>query len=101
MVIYNVTIKVKPEVADQWLGWMKEEHLSQMLATGLFVNHRMARLLDQEEDEGITFVVQYECKSLDDYEAYLSNFADEMRQKGLTKFGDQFIAFRTLMEIIE
>jgi hypothetical protein len=31
----------------------------------------------------------------------LTEFAPEMRQKGLDKWGDRFIAFRTLMKIVD
>ncbi|MEI2737728.1 MAG: DUF4286 family protein [Chitinophagaceae bacterium] len=28
MIIYNVTIKVEHSIADQWLTWLKEEHIN-------------------------------------------------------------------------
>jgi hypothetical protein len=100
MIIYNVTLKVDKACADQWLHWMKTEHAPEMMRTGLFSDYRICRLLEQDEREGPTFVVQYNCDSMEHYEAYLSAHADAMRQKGLQKFGDQVAAFRTLMETL-
>lgn len=98
MLIYNVTIKVETAVADEWLLWMKEEHMPELLQTGLFLDSRLYHLLEQDEQEGITYVAQYFCQNIKDYNAYISLHAQKMREKGLNRFGNRFMAFRTLME---
>jgi hypothetical protein len=100
MLIYNVSLKVEPGIADEWLKWMKEEHMPEVMQTGLFTDHKLLHLLQQDEKEGITFVAQYFCESMDHYTAYISNHAPSMREKGFKRFGNKFIAFRTLMETI-
>jgi hypothetical protein len=100
MIIYNVTIKVENEIADAWLQWMKSEHLADVLSTGLFTDARLCRLLQQDELEGVTYVAQYFCDSIKEYDAYIDNHAQLMREKGFQKFGGKFAAFRTVMEVI-
>lgn len=100
MIIYNVTIKVEANSAEKWLQWMKDEHLGDMMNTGLFSDYRMCRLLDQDETEGVTFVVQYHTDSIENYESYLKEHAPKMRQKGLSLFADKMVAFRTVMEVV-
>lgn len=100
MLIYNVTLKVHPDIVSEWKAWMQQIHIPEMMATGLFVEYSFCKLLDQNEHEGTTFVVQYFCNSRGDYEQYLQNYAPEMRQKGIDKFGDKVLGFRTLMESI-
>lgn len=100
MIIYNVTVKVSPARAEEWVLWMKEEHIPELLATGLFVESRLSRLLEQDESEGITYSAQYFCRNLNDYRSYIEQFAPLMREKGLKRFGDQMIAFRSVMEEI-
>jgi hypothetical protein len=99
MIIYNVTVKVHPKIAADWVRWMKEEHMPDLLRTGLFIESRLCRLLEQDETDGITYSAQYMCDSLDDYHDYIRKHAPLMREKGLKKFGDQFIAFRTVMSV--
>lgn len=99
MIIYNVTIKVHPAITQQWLRWMKEEHIPDLMRTGLFLDYKLCRLLEQDETEGTTFVVQYFCDSVEHYETYINEHAVAMREKGFKKFGDQFIAFRTVMSV--
>lgn len=99
MIIYNVTIKLHPDITAQWLRWMKEEHIPDLMRTGLFLEYKLCRLMDQDDSEGPTFVIQYFCDSTEHYETYIKEHAETMRERGTRKFGDQFIAFRTVMEV--
>lgn len=98
MITYNVTIKVHESIIDEWLQWMRTEHMPELLQTGLFTGYRLSRLLEQDETEGPTYTAQYFCKDITDYNTYISQHAPQMREKGFKKFGDRFIAFRTVME---
>lgn len=100
MIIYNVTIKVQAAVADEWVRWMRDEHMPELQRTGLFTDYRLCRLLEQDDSEGPTFSAQYFCDSLEDYHEYINRHAGVMRNKGQKKFGDKFIAFRTVMEAV-
>ncbi|MFY8129067.1 MAG: DUF4286 family protein [Chitinophagaceae bacterium] len=100
MYIYNVTIKLQWQIHDEWLAWMKQTHITNVLNTKCFTDYKMVRLLDIDEDEGPTYAVQYFCNSLNDYEHYINNFANSLRQEGTEKFGNKFIGFRTLMQIV-
>lgn len=98
MIIYNVTIKVDADAAKDWVKWMKEEHIPELMHTGLFVDTRLCRLLEQDETEGITYVAQYFCDTMEHYNTYISEYAQQMRDKGLARFGSKFSAFRTVMQ---
>jgi hypothetical protein len=99
MIIYNVTIKVQHDIAAEWLEWMKKEHMPELMKTGLFLDYRLCRLLEQDELEGITYTAQYFCDSLEHYNTYISEYAQKLRDKGFARFGNKFIAFRTVMEV--
>jgi hypothetical protein len=80
---------------------MQEEHLNDLVNTGLFTEARLCKLLDQDDEEGVTYVAQYFCITLDDFNLYIEQYAPIMRERGFAEFGNQFIAFRTLMEIVK
>lgn len=101
MIIYNVTIKADSAIAGDWVAWMKAEHIPDLLNTGLFTGHRLSRLLEQDESEGVTFVVQYFCEGMSQYNKYINEHAQVMRDKAFSRFGGRFAAFRTVMEVIE
>jgi hypothetical protein len=100
MIIYNVTIKIEKDMADAWVHWMKTEHMADLMSTGLFVDCRLCRLLEQDETDGVTYSAQYFCSGIEEYNDYIANYAQQMREKGSHLFGGKFVAFRTIMEII-
>jgi len=100
MIIYNVTIKVEHSIADQWLTWLKEEHINDVISTGCFTHAVILRLIEADDTEGVTFAVQYHTESKALYNRYIEQFSEEMRKKGADKWGNKFIAFRTLMQVV-
>ena len=101
MIVYNLTIKVSWGILDNWLPWELQEHIPAVMGTGSFDDYKFYRLLDEDETEGPTFVLQYFTSSLERYEQYVIEHASRHRQEGLDKWGDGFIAFRTLMSSYE
>ncbi len=98
MFIYNVTIKVKSEIHEEWLDWLKEIHIPEVLETGCFYEATIMQLLEIDDTEGPTFAVQYIAESKAAYNQYMEKYAAELRQKSYDKWGDAFIAFRSLMQ---
>ena len=45
MIIYNVTIKVEAQIADEWLQWLLNEHIPAVIQTNCFVEYKVLRLL--------------------------------------------------------
>jgi hypothetical protein len=99
-IIYNVTIKVQRSIHDAWLQWLQEEHIPDVIQTGCFTHAVILRLLEVDETEGPTFAVQYFAESKSLYNNYIQTHAAAMRQKGFDKWGDQFIAFRSVMQVV-
>ena len=100
MFIYNVTVKVEWPVHESWVAWIQQEHMQEVVDTGCFYKSQLLRLLDQDDDEGPTYSVQYFAESRSDYQRYIDDHATLMRQKVYDKWGDQVIAFRSLMQIV-
>lgn len=97
MIIYNVTIKVDNEILDEWLVWIAE-HMPQVVATGCFERSSFFELLEPRVDEHRTFVAQYMAKTQEDYQRYVNDFAPKMREEGMQKFGEKFVAFRSILK---
>lgn len=100
MFIYNVTIKLDNSIHEAWVKWMHEEHLPGIMNTGCFEKFQFVRLLDIDESEGPTYAVQYYAISKAQYNRYIDLYAANMRKASTDKWGDRFIAFRTLMEVV-
>jgi len=85
---------------SDWLSWMKNQHIPQMINTSLFIKVQINRVI--VEDEGNeTFAVAYTCLDMKDLHKYQDNFASKLQKKHLERYGDKVVAFRTIMEVIE
>jgi hypothetical protein len=101
MIIYNVTAKVEVQIADAWLQWMLNEHIAGMMKTGCFVDYKVIRLLEVDDSEGPTYAIQYYAQSKADYNRYIEIHSSKMRKLSFEKWGEQFIAFRSVMEVVK
>ncbi len=101
MIVYSVTIKIDLTAHDEWLNWMKEEHISEVINTGLFLNAKFHRVLNEDESDGVTYNVQYSANSISDYFDYRDTFATKLQQKANDKFEGKFVAFRTLLKEVK
>jgi hypothetical protein len=100
MIIYNVTVNVDQSIHENWLVWMQQKHIDEVLATGLFKSARMVKVLVEEEMGGTTYSVQYFTDSRQKLEDYYENHAPRLRQDGLALFGSKMLAFRTELEVL-
>jgi Domain of unknown function (DUF4286) len=100
MFIYNVTIKLDESIHEQWLQWLQQEHIPEVIATGCFTKATILRLLEIDDSEGPTYAIQYFAESKAQYNRYIEKFAPEMRQRSFDKWGNQFIAFRSVMQVV-
>lgn len=100
MLIYNVTLKVDWAVHEQWLAWMVDIHIPEVLETGCFIKNTFSRLLEIDDTEGPTYSSQYQAASRADYDRYMELYAAAMRKSVTDHWGDRCISFRTLMQVI-
>lgn len=99
MIQYNHTVNIEMSVEADWLKWMKEEQLPNILATGLFMHARIFRLLDIEESEGTaTYAVQLMAETKEHLDIYQMKYEPVMDKAHGNRFGKQSVSFRTLMK---
>ena len=99
-VVYNVTVKVQHNIANQWLQWLIHEHAPQIIATNCFTKFTALKLLEHDDEEGSTYVVQYFSENIEGYNRYITEFSEQFRKISFEKWGNRFIAFRTVMEVL-
>ncbi|HBK83449.1 MAG TPA: DUF4286 domain-containing protein, partial [Flavobacterium sp.] len=99
MIIYNVTINIEQSIQEQWLQWMQNKHIADVLATGIFNNARLVKVL-VDEDDGVTYSVQYFCDSKAKLNEYYKKYAHRLQQDAQALFGNKIIAFRTELEVL-
>jgi len=99
MIIYNVTINIDKDIHEEWLAWMKTEHIPEVMATGYFIENKICKIIG-DEDTGINYAIQYTALAFENYEAYKLNHATLLQKKVTDKYLGKFVAFRTLLEVL-
>ncbi len=100
MLLYNVTLIIEDSAAEEWLKWMKEVHIPEVMATEKFVSNRLLKVVDSP-NEGVTYCSQYVVENEEIYNDYQANFAPALQADLQEKFENRFVAFRTLMEFVD
>lgn len=98
MILYNVTVNIDPDVEIEWLEWMRSIHIPNVMATNLFFDQKIFRLLNEEDAS--TYSIQYFAKSLDELNLYFEKFAPALVKEHLDKYKDKHVAFRTVLESV-
>ena len=100
MIIYNVTVNVDSDVHEEWVRYMREEHIPDVLKTGCFLEARFTRVMVREE-QGVTYSTQYLCESEEILQKYADDFAPALQKDHKDRFEGKFAAFRTMLEVVD
>ena len=98
MYIYNVTITLEKEIHQDWLKWMNEVHIPDVMRRGIFTENKICKLITEESE--ITYAIQYTFSAMEDLHKYQKEFAPKLQKEHADKFKGKFAAFRTVLEII-
>jgi hypothetical protein len=101
MVIYSVSVRIKNEFEEEWLNWMKENHIPAVLSTKHFTNCEVFRVLIPEIEESVVmYKMKYYCETFENYLDYQKNDAARLQADHNDKFQGKFTASREVMENI-
>lgn len=101
MIVYNITTKVTPAIAEEWLVWQQSKYIPEIMATYLCNECKLFRLIGVEEEDGPTFTLQLFFADMEKYEAFMNEYAQPFSKKSSMKWGHQSIAFKTTMQLVK
>ena len=101
MILYNVTVNIDVIKEKEYVEWMKNIHIPEVMATGLFEESRFFKLLLEVEDGTVNYSTQYLAERMEKIQEYQDNFAPILQEKLRIRFGNHFVAFRSLLESVE
>ncbi len=95
MVTYMIHVHVRHEVYEQYVEWMKAEHIPELLRQDGFISAELLlRKGGAMESSGKEVKMLYKVKDEDAMKAYLAGPAMTLREKVTEKFSGQFSAHR-------
>jgi len=93
--IYEVTVSVDREIAEAFDAWLAE-HVREMLDIPGFLKSETFEIEDYDVGR-VRRVTHYYLASEEDLENYLAGPANAMRQSGIDRFSDKFVASRRVL----
>ena len=101
MIVYNISNKVELAIEADWVQWQQQEHIPAIMASGQFTDYKFYKLFKNEDDESATYIVQCFAPTIENYHHYIRNFAPQRRQEAFDKWGNRFIAFHSIMQVVK
>lgn len=102
MILYTVTAEVEAGAAPEWLAWMRQRHIPDVLATGCFRACRAAELREPAPPPGyVTYVLEYEAPDPQALARYRDQFAPALQRAHTSRYGNRVRASRSVRALIE
>jgi hypothetical protein len=100
MLIFNETFIIDDAIAEEWLAWIKNNHIPAVLATGGFDGYKLYTILDSP-NEGITYCLQFNTDNVERYSEFYYKQMEGIHAEHNKQFEERFALFYTLMESID
>jgi hypothetical protein len=100
VIIYSVEITIDREIETEWLQWMRQVHVPDVLRTGCFISCQIYQVLETEGNEPV-YLLQYRCKSLETFHRYRDQFAPAMQKEHSERYAGRFRGSRRILDEVE
>ncbi|MBK8555676.1 MAG: DUF4286 family protein [Lewinellaceae bacterium] len=101
MLLYNVTVTIDLNASEDWLRWMRDTHIPDVMSTGMFISYRLSRLIGHEHNDSEIYSVQYLIKDQAHLMRYQEEFAPVLQKQTRERYDGKFAVFRTIMEVVD
>ena len=100
MNIFNITYLVSDKVHEEWLEWIREEHIPFMLSSDYFTQPQVARVITSAKEEGTSFSVQFHVQDMHTLKLWNKEYSLLFKENCSQKFGEDVLFFTTVLELL-
>ncbi len=99
MVIYEINLELNPEIKDDFVSWLEDEHIDELLAQdGFYKAETFYRKTSEENGTNKDLLtIHYSVNSRKNLEDYFANESEKIRGKALEKFEGKFKIDRRIL----
>lgn len=101
MIIYNTTFSVPKDLQNEFLDFIRDEYIPQALKTNLLKEPRLARVFGRDEDNGLSYALEFKTDSVEDLERWNQAVGQKLYAQLTAKFKQNILGFATLLQLIE
>ena len=100
MIIQNTTTQIPWPIHAQWLRWMQNECIPEIMASGYFESFQFVKVLNIDDLEGPMYALQLYAVDMEAVNAFNLEMAATLAQKVQERWGESALSFTSLMEVI-
>ena len=103
MIVYVVYINIEKGCEEEWLSWMKNTHIPEIMNLKIFLKNEIFRIFHscvKSPENYNSYCIKYYAKSLKEYHLYQKKYAKKIQEKHSNKYKNQFNATRQILELI-
>ena len=101
MLIFNTTYKVSTKENENWIIWIKEQHIPFMLTSGNFAKPQITKIVGSEDDEGTSYSVQFHIADMQTLLNWHKENASSFQNSCSAASGSEVSFFSTVLELID
>ncbi len=101
MFIYSVTISIDKDVEKEWLEWMKNTHIKDVMNTNNFTDYKIYKIYSAFHGDDPAYSIQYFFNTIEDIENYQKNAASKLQKEHSDKYTGKYTATRTILKKID
>lgn len=100
MLVFNTTYHIEEKSKKNFLIWIEEYYIPQVLKSDLLKNPKMMKVLSNQEDSTSTYSLQWEVEDSKVLHTWYSQYGAEINKEMTSIFKDDVIGFPTLLEVV-
>ncbi|WP_207426580.1 DUF4286 family protein [Pedobacter sp. SYSU D00535] len=100
MILYNITIIIDDAINEEWLNWMNDRFIPEVMDSTLVVSKRLLKVLDSP-NEGTTYCLQFVIDTVGNLKDFQENHIPKIMDLHAAEFKNRFVSFSSLMEYVD
>jgi hypothetical protein len=85
---YEVTMEVDSSISEEWVEYMRSEHIPEVMNTGVFSSCEFLRIIKPIKEGYESFRITYEAKNLAIIQQYRAELSPELQKKHNVRYGE-------------
>jgi hypothetical protein len=99
MIVYNETIIVEEASYENWISYIRQVHIPEVMATGYFDSYKVLNVIDSP-NEGVTTCVQYNTDSEERFAQFYNQHLQGLHKAHHELYENKYVLYSSLMETI-
>ena len=101
MIVFNTTFHIEEGIHEEFIEYMLQVFIPMSTKSGLLTSPRLARIFGKEDDEGLSFAMEFEVADIIAMEKWNAEESNIVYAPLMERFKEKIIGFSTLMQTID